>query len=369
MLRNRLRTSDVVARLGGDEFAVLLPVLDRAGADVVAADLVQLIRDTVSVLDGSRPRTVTASLGLVLIQDPHMTSSELLSTVDMTMYDAKDAGRDRYVVHDSSEFPVPRTGARIAWASRIEAALHNDGFRIHAQPILDVPTGRITGAELLIRMIDDDGDLIMPGRFLYIAERTSLIVGIDSYMLTQAARLLASLRHVDPDFTISVNLSGRNVGHPVISALIPRLIEEYDFNAGNLIMEITETAAVADIETARTFAEHLRGLGCRFALDDFGAGFGSFYYLKHLVFDFVKIDGEFVAKSPTNAADRLIITSIVDIARGLGKKTVAEFVSDDDILATVTELGVDRAQGYHIGRPMPIEQLIDQLTTAGRHRS
>ena len=369
VLRQRLRTSDVIARLGGDEFAILLPVLDRAGAETVAADLVQLIRNTVSVLDGSRPRTITASLGLVLIQDPNMTASELLSTVDMTMYDAKDAGRDRYVVHDTTEYPVPRSGARIAWVGRIETALHNDGFRIHAQPILDVPAGEVTGAELLIRMIDDQGNLIMPGRFLYIAERTSLILGIDSYMLTQAAQVLGMLREIHPSFTISVNLSGRNVGHPAISALIPQLINQYNFNPNNLILEITETAAVANIETARTFAEHLRGLGCRFALDDFGAGFGSFYYLKHLVFDYIKIDGEFVQKSPSNPADRLIITSIVDIARGLGKTTVAEFVSDPAILTTITALGVDRAQGYHIGRPTPVEHLINQLTATAGNRT
>lgn len=361
VLRERLRASDVVARLGGDEFAILLPVADRAATTAVAQDIVELIRTTVCVLADTQPRSVTTSLGAVLIQDVDATAGELLSTADMTMYDAKEAGRDQYVIHDLTEYAIPRTGARMAWTGRIADALTSGAFRIHAQPILDIASGRVTGAELLIRMVDDAGDLVMPGEFLPIAERTSLITDIDAYMLEQAADIMSRVAAVDPDFSISVNLSGRSVGNPRITSLIPRLINQYRFNPANLILEITETAAVATIETARVFAEQLRALGCRFALDDFGAGFGSFFYLKHLVFDYVKIDGEFVSHAPGNPADRLIIASIVDLARGMGKTTIAEFVADADILDTVTALGVDHAQGYHIGRPVPVDELITQL--------
>ena len=187
VLRHRMRTADVVARLGGDEFAVLLPHADRAGAEAVAADVVELIRTEVRVLDGRRARKVTASLGVVLVQDLDVTPGELISTADMTMYDAKEAGRDRYLVHDTTEYAVPRTGARIAWLDRIARALEDDRLR-RARPAgaRRRRAGRITGAELLIRMLDDDGELIMPGRFLYIAERTELIRDIDLLMVGHA---------------------------------------------------------------------------------------------------------------------------------------------------------------------------------------
>lgn len=361
ILRRRLRTSDVIARLGGDEFAILLPASDRAATEVVAANLLELVRNTVCVLDGSRPRNVTASLGAVLIRDTTASAAELLATADMTMYDAKDAGRDQYAVYDPAEYPKPRSSARIAWASRIEDALANALFRVHAQPVLETTTRTITGAELLIRMVDDDGKLIMPGQFLYVAERSNLIIKIDQFMIEQAIIILSTVNRINADFQISVNLSGRSVGDPTISALIPSLTARYSVNPANLILEITETTAVSDIETARTFAEHMRTLGCRFALDDFGAGFGSFYYLKHLVFDYVKIDGEFISNIVETPSDQLVVNSIVQIAHGLGKHVVAEFVKSGEILDLITRLGVDKAQGYHIGRPVPIDVLLNQI--------
>ena len=364
VLSRRLRTTDVVARLGGDEFAILLPHADRAAAELVAADIVALVRDEVRVLDGSRPRSVTTSLGVVMIQDVGITASELLSTADMTMYDAKDAGRDGYVVHDTAEFAVPRTAARIAWAERIADAIADDSFVVLAQPVLDLRTGRLTGAELLIRMRDEhSGELVLPNRFLYIAERVGLITDIDLLMVSHGARLLETLQRVAPGFSVEVNLSGHSVGNPRLAQHITNVVQQHDIDPHGLVFEITETAAVSDIETARAFAEQIGALGCRFALDDFGAGFGSFYYLKHLLFDFVKIDGEFVAKAPSNPTDQIILSSIVGIARGLGKETIAEFVADEEILEVVTRLGVDHAQGYHVGRPMPLAELVDLLTS------
>ncbi len=361
VLRHRMRTADVVARLGGDEFAILLPHADRAGAESVAADVVELVRSDVRVMDGRRTRKVTASLGVVLVQDLDTSPGELISTADMTMYDAKEAGRDQFLVHDTSVFAVPRTGARIAWLDRIARALEDDRFVVHAQPVLDLSVGRVTGAELLIRMLDEDSQLIAPGRFLYIAERTELIRDIDVLMAGHAVRLLEQLQQIDPDFALEVNLSGHSVGSPRLAEHIDGLVRDHRIDPHGLVFEITETAAVAHIEVARSFAEDIGALGCRFALDDFGAGFGSFYYLKHLLFDFIKIDGEFVASSPSNPTDRLILTSIVEIARGMGKETIAEFVADEEILEVVRGLGVDHAQGFHIGRPEPVARLVERV--------
>ncbi|GGM16994.1 sensor domain-containing protein [Nakamurella endophytica] len=361
VLRARMRSSDVVARLGGDEFVVLLPRVDRAGAETVARDVVDLIRSEVRVLDGTRPRRVTASVGVVLIEDLGAAPSELLASSDMVMYDAKDAGRDRFVVMDATRFPETRTGARIAWTDRIAHALEDGRFTVHAQPVQDLRSGRIAGAELLVRMVDEDGGLVMPGRFLYIAERTRLITDIDTFMVTRAVQALAVAQQHDPDFSVEVNLSGQSVGNAELADHITEAVLRSGIDPHGLVLEITETAAVSDIEAARAFAERIGSLGCRFALDDFGAGYGSFYYLKHLLFDFIKIDGEFVTKAPGNPTDQLILASIVDIAAGLGKQTIAEFVSDAAVHEVVRRLGVDYAQGYHISPPQPLTALFEQL--------
>ncbi len=355
ILRLRLRKSDVVARLGGDEFAILLPNADRASAERVAADVVRLVREKASFLDGSRPRRVTTSAGVVLIQQAEITASELLSTADLTMYDAKEAGRDRYAMLDTDDFGHPRASAQLAWADRITGALADERFVLQAQPVMDVKQGVIVGAEMLLRMIDDHGEIVLPGRFLYIAERLGLITQLDIWVSNQAINLLEEVGRLNPDFHVEVNLSGHSIGASELTEFLRRRIPEAEINPSRLIFEVRETAAVANIETAREFADQLANLGCRFALDNFGAGFGSFYYLKHLPFDVVKIDGEFIEKSPSNATDRSILASVVSIAHGMGKTTVAEFVASEEILTVCRELGVDLVQGYHVGRPAPLE--------------
>lgn len=360
-LRRRMRKSDVIARLGGDEFAVLLPQADRAGAESVAKELVDLIRTEVRISTTGRARRITASVGVILIADPHTKPSDLLATVDLTMYDAKEAGRNTFVLHDPREIERPRTAARILWTERIAQALEDGTLLAHAQPVLDLRTGAITGAELLVRMLDEDNKIVMPGAFLPFAERSSQITQIDMFMISEAVRVLRHVQRTDPAFVIEVNLSGRSVGHPQMAEHILREVNASGINPAGLVLEITETAAVADIDAAREFAHRITTLGCRFALDDFGAGFGSFYYLKHLSFDYVKIDGEFVAHSPENATDQLILSSIVGIASGLGKKTIAEFVADADVYDVVDRLGVDYAQGYHIAAPEPLSAFLTRI--------
>ena len=179
--------------------------------------------------------------------------------------------------------------------------------------------------------------------------------------MRRVVELLARLQAVCPDFTLEVNLSGRSIGDPDLERTLVDALGAHDVDPSGLVLEVTETAAVANVQVARGFAERVSALGCRFALDDFGAGFGSFYYLKHLKFDFVKIDGEFVSHSNANATDRAIMQSIVGITHGLGKRAVAEFVSDPEIYDVVLEEGVDLAQGYYIGRPVPVEEFLESL--------
>ena len=247
---------------------------------------------------------------------------------------------------------------RVTWAERIRRALEEDRFVLLAQPIVDLATGEASQYELLLRMRDDSGDLIPPGAFLAIAERLDLIQDIDRWVTSRAIDLLAHYRAAGANVTFEVNLSGLSIGDPKLLELIEQRLTETGVSPSWLIFEVTETSAVANIPRARAFGERLSELGCRFALDDFGAGFGSFYYLKHLPFDYLKIDGEFVRNCVTNATDRLIVKSVVGIARGLHKKTIAEFVGDEETVRALNRLGVDYAQGYHTGKPAPLEDLI-----------
>jgi diguanylate cyclase (GGDEF)-like protein/PAS domain S-box-containing protein len=358
VLREQLRDTDVISRLGGDEFAVLLPSGGREAAEQLATKLVEAIRAEVSVTDGNRSRRVTASLGVVLINKQGLTAMELLKQADLAMYDTKEAGRDGYTLLDLTESGRSKSAAHTVWADRIEAALEENRFILHAQPIVDLRTGVVESAELLVRMLDEDGTLVPPSRFLYVAERIGLVTRIDEWVVGEAVKLLKELQPKAPTFRLEVNLSGRSMGSTQLSEHIRSTVSKAGIDPSGLVFEVTETAAVSDIQSARTFAEELRRVGCRFALDDFGAGFGSFYYLKHLPFDFLKIDGEFVVKCASSPTDQLILTAIVEIARGMEKETIAEFVGDQITLDTIRRTGVDHAQGYFIGSPMPLDELV-----------
>jgi diguanylate cyclase (GGDEF)-like protein/PAS domain S-box-containing protein len=366
-LRGRLRDSDILARLGGDEFAVLLPHADERAAQRVAGDLVHAIRGGDGTGTTERHRRVTTSVGVAPIRAGATTGAELLIAADLAMYHAKEGGRDRYAVvgHDGAQPDPIRT--RVHWLERIRAALANDRFVLHAQPIRDLRTGKIAQHELLLRMLADDGSLIAPATFLPLAERFGLTPEIDGWVATRAIELLAA----DPDgkLALEVNLSGPSLNDTTLLALVEEGLASHQIDPRRLIFEITETAAVANIPLARRFAERLMALGCRFALDDFGSGFGSFYYLKHLPFDYLKIDGEFVAGCLSSRTDQLVIESVVRIAQGLGKETIAECVESADLEAFLRERGIDHAQGFHVGRPVPVllpqwrERLV--LTTGG----
>jgi diguanylate cyclase (GGDEF)-like protein/PAS domain S-box-containing protein len=356
LLKTQLRDSDVIARLGGDEFAILLPAGTVDEAAAVAAKLVRAVREEVTVLGTRRARRITTSVGVAPFATAEATGEEVLVNADLAMYDAKEAGRNRHMVYAPDRHEPHRGQARMHWVERIRDALLDDRLVLHAQPILDLRTGVVAQYELLVRMLDDDGGLIPPGAFLQVAERFDLVQEIDRWVTRSAIELLA--HHAREDVRLTVNLSGRTLTDDRLLADLEHEIERTGADAGRLTFEVTETAAVANIQLAREFALRLREIGCRFALDDFGAGFGSFYYLKHLPFDYLKIDGEFVANCLANRTDQLVIRAVVDIAQGLGKETVAEFVGDDELVQFLRSQGVDYAQGFHIGRPLPLAEAL-----------
>ena len=357
MLQQRLRTSDLVCRLGGDEFAILLTTGGPDQAQLVAQDIVEAIRTRTMTLNGRQIR-MTASVGFAVFDGKDRTADEMLVNADLAMYDAKEAGRDRWAAYALDRYDGPRIKARLTWMNRIEEALDEDRFVLWAQPVVRLSDDVTTAYELLIRMKDGSDDLIPPATFLYIAERFGLINRIDRWVLAQAASILGQAHRAGRDISVSANLSGHSLADESLLVFIEQLIEAEGFPASRLVLEVTETAAIANIAAARSFVEHLRGLGCRFALDDFGAGFGSFYYLKHLPFDFVKFDGEFIRNCLESATDQAIIRSLVQLARDLGKETIAEHVESNAVQTYLRQQGVDYAQGYHLGRPGPVDAMI-----------
>ncbi len=350
-LTARVRTTDQIGRLGGDEFGVILSRTPPADARAVARELLEELRG-IGVDVGERIVRVTASAGLRSLEPSDArTAGELLGEADMAMYDAQEQGRDRLSVIRPGDLQPERVRLRMRWSERIRDALEGEGFVLFEQPILHLARSEVDRSELLLRMIGDAGEPIAPGAFLPIAERYGQIQAIDRWVVRHAIELLAERQAAGSPLGMEVNLSGESISDASVVDFIIAEIGNADIDPTALVFEVTETAAIGNLERACQLAQQLAGLGCAFALDDFGAGFGSFSYLKHLPLDIIKIDGEFVRQLPRSRHDQVTVRAIVDIAVGLGKETVAEFVENEPTLKLLRKLGVDRAQGYHIGRP------------------
>ncbi len=362
LLRERLRETDVVARLGGDEFAILLPHTDAAKARAVAADLLDAIRSHTFVA-GDSPLRVTASMGVALFPEHATSAGDLLSRADLAMYRAKDEGRDRWCLFESDSDWQGEIASRVGWHQRIREALEHDRFVLHAQPIIDLADGKVSQYELLLRLADG-GDFVLPGLFLDTAERSGLIREIDRWVVRRAIHLIATYRSVSKSVRLEVNLSGKAFADPELLPLIQRELSATRIDPASLVLEVTETAAIANIDHAQQFLQTLKALGCGFALDDFGVGFSSFSHLKHLPVDYLKIDGGFIRDLARNTVDQHLVRAIVAVARGLGKRTIAEFVGDAETLTLLRGYGVDFAQGYHVGRPAPLQDVIDDARRA-----
>jgi diguanylate cyclase (GGDEF)-like protein/PAS domain S-box-containing protein len=354
LVQGRLRQTDVLARIGGDVFAVLLNGTGPEKAQAVARDLLGIVRGHPFVAGKQKVR-VTLSGGLTSLEERPVTGSELLAEADGAMYAAKEGGRDRVVLLTAEG--RDEAAAKRALRVRIRDATERGLFVLVFQPIVNLTSGETTQYELLLRMRGEDGGLVEPRAFLATAERYGLIQGIDRWVAKQAIRLIAGHRRQGRSLKLEVNLSGKTMSDSNFTTYIARELKTTGIDPASLVFEVTETAAVADIEQARRFAASLAKLGCQFALDDFGSGFASFYYLKHLPISYLKIDGEFVRELPRTPTDQLIIKALVDVCRGLQISTVAEFVGDYETIEVLTELGVDYAQGYHLGRPRPVADL------------
>ncbi len=354
LIKGRLRNTDILGRLSGDVFAALLHGAGASKAQEVAEGVVQLIQSHTFALNGEGVR-VTMSAGLTALQERPVTGAELLAEADIAMYQAKEEGRNKVVVFEQDGREGIET--KRIWSERIRQATERGLFVLVCQPIIDLRTDQVSHYELLLRMRGEDGGLVPPGAFLATAERFGLIQGVDRWVAQQAMRLIAAHKQKGHDLVLGVNVSGKTTDDADFLERIEKDLRTTGIDPGNLIFEITETTAVNNIDRARSFAETLLGLGCKVALDDFGAGFASFFYLKHLPFSYLKIDGEFVKELARAPIDQLIVKSLVDVCKGRRIQTVAEFVEDKDTLDALKRLGVDYAQGFYLGRPAPIAEL------------
>jgi diguanylate cyclase (GGDEF)-like protein/PAS domain S-box-containing protein len=347
-LRERLRETDIIARTGGDEFAILLPHTDAEQAQVLAGNLLEALQHTSITAEG-RAISVTGSIGIVLFPEHGTTVGDLFARADLAMYQAKETGRNRFGLYAPDRDLQGASQLRLSWQTRIREALERDLFVLQAQPILDLRNDRITDYELLLRMVGEKGEIIPPGAFLDTAERFGLIHAIDRWVVHRAIRLIAAHQKQGRVLSLVINLSGKAFADAELLPMITRELTETAISPRSLVLEITETAAITNIYQAERLVNTLRNLGCRVGLDDFGVGFASFYHLKHLPVDYLKIDGSFIRNLPRDPVDQQLVRAMVAVARGLGKETIAEFVSDDETVRLLRDYGVDFAQGFHIG--------------------
>jgi diguanylate cyclase (GGDEF)-like protein len=346
----RVRTSDMVGRLGGDEFVIALHEAGEREALAVASD----IRSRLAECEIDPP--VRVSGGVALFEgNQELVPDDLLTAADVALFEAKEAGRDEIRVYRGD------AGAALGWVQRIRTALAEERFVLYGQPIVELKTGEVSHSELLVRMVSDDGDVIPPSAFIPTAERFGLINELDRWVTGEAMGLAERGKRV------TVNLSAHSIGDAAILERV-RAAMRSGVAPGAIIFEITETAAMSNMQQAREFSERLNELGCEVALDDFGTGFGSFTYLKHLPTRYLKIDVEFVRELASNDTDQRVVKSIADVGHSLGKRIIAEGVEDAAAEDLLRRYGVDYAQGLHIGAPERISASLDTRAGAESER-
>jgi len=336
-IRDQSRIDDLPARICADEFGLLLPQATPAQAMATAERLIALVRER------GKP-AVGASVGIATFggSGEEVTAEGLMITADIALCEAKEAGGGRAV--DAASGP----NQKLTWADRIREAIEGERIVVYAQPIFDLRKECVAREELLVRMLDDNDDVIPPSSFLPTAERMGLITEIDRLVLSKAIELAGRSQ------PIAVNVSGASLSDPRLIADVRAAIAD-GLNPAWLDFEITETAAISNMDHARAFAQAVTEMGCGLGLDDFGTGFSSFSYLKELPVQHLKIDIEFIRELPSSPTDQRLVQALVQFAKAFGQETVAEGIEDSETLALVRAFEIDYAQGFHIGEPALVD--------------
>ncbi|MDH5387277.1 MAG: EAL domain-containing protein [Gammaproteobacteria bacterium] len=372
LLVKQLRRNDVVARIGGDEFAIILKNVDQD----LAMSLADACREALTGLrvpHEDNAYHVQASVGVAMIEGAAVTAGDALADADIACHIAKRLGRNQTHLYDKNDDERNVMGSELGWSSRLREALKKNDFVLHFQPILDlhdidlidlpIQNGMLWknylkmnkprySYEVLIRMRAENGDLYLPDSFLPTAERFNMMIDIDMWVVEHALRALVALGSLQEKVCLSINLSGNTLDDDEAATRIKAIIEKYKVSPSNLVFEITETSAIANMNQANHFIKMLTEIGCRFSLDDFGSGFCSFSQLKSLSTDYVKIDGQFVKNMARGSTDRAIVTAMNDVAHSLSRQTVAEYVESPEVIRLLKVCGVDRVQGHYISPPL-----------------
>ncbi|BAO43552.1 EAL domain-containing protein [Thiolapillus brandeum] len=368
LLQNNIRDQDILGRLGGDEFGLILANCPLDCAMKIGNSLLTAARDYRFYWE-NKIFSIGLSIGLVVIANRNQPITELLRLADAACYRAKEEGRNRIsITNQTDDEALHKQRGEIDWINSIESAFDQGRFLLYQQPIIKVdavPGAPPLAMEILLRMEDPDDNLITPDNFLPPAERYNLISVIDRWVVRGTFHWLAT--HPDPaslPSLITINLSGASVADPLFLDFILEQLHTPNLPINKICLEITETVAITNLSRARRFISELREAGCLFALDDFGSGMSSYGYLKDLPVDFLKIDGKFVHEMDKDPISLAMVRSINEIGQLMGKKTIAEFVANQKIMDQLKMIGVDYAQGFYIGRPAPLNDLLPGKTQA-----
>ena len=371
ILQSGLRDSDILARLGGDEFGVILTNCDiEQGRNV--ADKIRGSVGELTVVTANRQLDVSCSIGIAPIERDTDGIVGVMASAEIACAAAKDGGRNSIEVFEDDNTSLVRRSEEIEWMGRVQQALRDDLFVPYCQPVL--PLANPDAAphyEILVRLQGDDGQILTPNHFLPAAERFQLMPMVDRWVIHNSLKMLASCWSAlgNDDLVFCINLSGQSLTNNGFLAFVADEIGSSGIAPRNLCFEITETAAISKIDEAIAFMTELRDLGCSFALDDFGAGLSSFGYLKVLPVDYLKIDGSFVREVTTDVVSRSMVEAICQIGKTMGLTMIAEYVGDDETIEVLNRIGVDYAQGFHIGEPAPLADLTGKLRDATSTRS
>ncbi len=359
LLKSKIRWRDTLARLGGDEFGVLLESCSLEEA-LQTAEVLRVAIGEFKFMWDDRSFRLGASIGVVPITADNEDVAALLSAADSACAAAKEAGRNRIHSFLENDIDLMRRRREMQWAARINNALEEDRFELFRQTILPLQA-EIEGAhyEILLRMRDESGGIIAPGLFIEAAERYGITPSIDRWVIRNAFRWLVSEADERERLSLcSINLSGQSLGDEKFLPFVTEQFQMSGLDATKICFEITETAAIASYSQANRFINALKELGCKFALDDFGTGLSSFGYLKHFPVDFLKIDGSFVKEILHDPIDREMVRSINEIGHLTGKKTIAEFAENEEIITMLRGMGIDYAQGYGVAEPKRVTRAV-----------
>jgi len=362
LLQQHLSSSDLFARVGGDEFAIITEGPDLNSIMALAENLRQRVEEYTFEYE-SQPFTVSLSIGVIPVTGEEKNIETLLQDVDSACYVAKQTGRNRVHLAHNDDVEVVKYRNDIAGIQNIRSALANDQFTLFYQPVHEITeTGtEMAHCEILLRIIDEHGQVLSPANFIPVAEKYNLMAEIDRWVITNVMQWVAKhqVEREIPRFLI--NLSGLSFIDEDFLNFVINEFERFEIDPKNIAFEITETAAMDNIKQANVFIDELRKIGCRFALDDFGTGFSTFEYLKNLTIDYLKIDGSLVRNIPTDRVDREMVRAIHHIGQTVGAKTIAEFVEDHATIDILRQIGVEYAQGFGIQRPESLEKLVARL--------